>query len=320
MKYAYENLGEDQFENLVVCICKEIFGLGAQGFAKGPDGGRDAKFIGTAQFFPSTSGPWQGTTIIQAKHVNAYNKSFSDPDFFGNQKSVLGDELPKIKALRENGELDNSIFFSNRKLTATTESRLRNVIASECGLPQESIALQDVFAIEAILKKFPTIVDAAGIDPVDCPLGVSPDELAEVIDAFSAHSTTLKDVVVALPTVRVSLVDKNELNAMSKKYSAELSRRHLKDVGNVKAFLELPENDFIREKFQAAVNDFQLEIIAKRKDYQTFDNVLQALKAVLIGRDELLRRNKRLTELLLFYMYWNCDIGKKGEEDHATPN
>ena len=43
MKYAYEDLGEDQFENLIVCICKEIFGIGTQGFAKGPDGGRDAR-------------------------------------------------------------------------------------------------------------------------------------------------------------------------------------------------------------------------------------------------------------------------------------
>ncbi|MDL2279664.1 hypothetical protein LJC15_03245 [Desulfovibrio sp. OttesenSCG-928-G11] len=98
---------------------------------------------------------------------------------------------------------------------------------------------------------------------------------------------------------------------MSTEYSAELSSRHLKDVWTVKVFLGLPENDFVREKFQLAVDEFQLEIIAKRKDYQFFDNVLQTLKTILVGRDEVLRKNKRLTELLLFYMYWNCDIGKK---------
>lgn len=320
MKYAYENLGEDQFENLVVCISREIFGIGAQAFAKGPDGGRDAKFIGTSQFFPSTASPWVGTTIIQAKHVNAYNKSFSDQDFYGNQKSVLGDELPKIKKLRQQGELDNYILFSNRKLTATTESKLKNVIASECSLPHESIALQDVHAIEAILKIFPRIVESANIDPVDSPLGASPDELAEVIDAFAAHMSIAKDVIIAPPTERISLESKNKLNSMSKEYSAELSRRHLKDVGTVRLFLGLPENDFVREKFQSAVDEFQSEIIAKRKDYQSFDNVLQALKTILVGRDEVLRKNKRLTELLLFYMYWDCDIGKKTEEDNDTSN
>ncbi|MDL2279665.1 hypothetical protein LJC15_03250 [Desulfovibrio sp. OttesenSCG-928-G11] len=183
-----------------MCISREIFGIGAQGFAKGPDGGRDAKFVGISQFFPSTASPWTGTTIIQAKHVNAYNKSFSDQDFYGNQKSVLGDELPKIKKLRQQGELDNYILFSNRKLTATTESKLKNIIASDCNLPHESIALQDVHTIEAILKMFPRIIESAKIDPVDSPLSASPDELAEVIDAFSSHMSSVKDVVVAPPT------------------------------------------------------------------------------------------------------------------------
>lgn len=320
MKYAYENFGEDQFENLVVCICREIFGIGAQGFAKGPDGGRDAKFIGTSQFFPSTASPWKGTTIIQAKHVSAYNKSFSDQDFYGNQKSVLGDEIPKIKKLRQQGELDNYVLFSNRKLTATAESKLKNIIALECSLPHESIALQDVHAIEAILKIFPRIVESAKIDPIDSPLGASPDELAEVIDAFAVHLSNIKNVTLAPPTERISLENKNELNSMSKEYSAELSRRHLKDTGTVKNFLGLPENDLVRENFQLAVNEFQSEIIAKRKDYQSFDRVLQALKTILIGRDEILRKNNRLTELLLFYMYWNCDIGKKTEEDNDTSN
>lgn len=319
MKYAYEDLGEDQFENLIVCICKEIFGIGTQGFAKGPDGGRDAKFVGTAQLFPSTASPWSGTTIIQAKHVNAYNKSFSDPDFYGNKKSVLGDELPKIKKLRERGELDNYLLFSNRKLTANAESMLSGIIASECNIPITSISLQGVYGIEGFLKQFATIAESAGIDLIDSPLFVNPDDLAEVIGSFVSH-LSVKDVIVSPPTERISLEKKNRINAMSQEYFVELSRRHLKDVGEVKSFLELPENDFIREKFQLAVDDFQSEAIAKRKDYQSFDNVLQALKKSLIGRDELLRRNKRLTELLLFYMYWNCDIGKKTEDDHAASN
>jgi hypothetical protein len=66
MKYAYENLGDEQFENLVVCLCQHLFGVSVQGFAKGPDGGRDAKFVGTAEMHPSKANPWVGTTIIQA--------------------------------------------------------------------------------------------------------------------------------------------------------------------------------------------------------------------------------------------------------------
>ncbi len=64
MKFAYEDLSEDQFEQLVVLLCQRLLGMGVQGFAKGVDGGRDAKFVGTAELLPSKAAPWTGTIII----------------------------------------------------------------------------------------------------------------------------------------------------------------------------------------------------------------------------------------------------------------
>jgi len=87
MKYAYEDLSPEQFEKLVVLLCKRLLGISVQGFAKGPDAGKDAKFVGTAEIFPSKSAPWGGTTIIQAKHTNGYNKHFSESDFFSTTGS-----------------------------------------------------------------------------------------------------------------------------------------------------------------------------------------------------------------------------------------
>lgn len=70
MKYAYENLSPEQFETLVTLICQELLGISVQGFATGPDGGRDARFEGTAQLHPSVSEPWKDRVVIQAKHTN----------------------------------------------------------------------------------------------------------------------------------------------------------------------------------------------------------------------------------------------------------
>ena len=53
MKFAYEDLSDDQFEVLIVLLCQRLLGISVQGFAKGPDGGRDAKFVGTAELHPS---------------------------------------------------------------------------------------------------------------------------------------------------------------------------------------------------------------------------------------------------------------------------
>ena len=49
MKFTYEDLSDGQFENLIVFLCQHLFGISVQGFAKGPDGGCDAKFVGTAE-------------------------------------------------------------------------------------------------------------------------------------------------------------------------------------------------------------------------------------------------------------------------------
>jgi len=44
---------------------------------------------------------------------------------------------------------------------------------------------------------------------------------------------------------------------------------------------------------------------------------MEYLLALLFKRDPLLSANKRLTRAMLFYMYWNCDIG---EGDDAEAN
>lgn len=82
MKYAFEDLSDDQFEQLIVYLCQHLLGIAVQGFAKDPDGGRDAKFVGVAELFPSRRSPWKGTVIVQAKHTNGYNKHFSESDFY----------------------------------------------------------------------------------------------------------------------------------------------------------------------------------------------------------------------------------------------
>src|SRR4030067_440363 len=107
MKFAYEDLGDEQFENLIVFLCKRLLGISVQGFAQGPDGGRDAKFVGTAELHPSKASPWTGTVIIQAKHTNGYNRHFSESDFFSStgKNTVVGKAIPRIKKLRSNNNL-----------------------------------------------------------------------------------------------------------------------------------------------------------------------------------------------------------------------
>jgi hypothetical protein len=310
MRFAYEDFSPSQFENLVVAICQFLFGAGVQGFTAGPDGGRDAKFVGTAELYPSKASPWTGTTIAQAKHTNGYNKAFSELDFYSedNTGTVLGKELPRIKKLRAANGVDHYILFSNRRLTGNAESKLRSIIAKECGLPESSVCLCGIEQLELWLKRFPQAADIAKIDPIDSPLIVSPDDLAEVVEHLAAH---LKNAVSqpVLPTARFSYKQKNELNNMSKEYGKELRVRYLKETQQIKTFLAAPENAELLKRYESAADEFQLQVLAKRKDYQSFDEVINYLIELLLERDPILRANKRLTRTMVFYMYWNCDVG-----------
>ncbi|MDX4956587.1 ABC-three component system protein [Delftia acidovorans] len=321
MKFAYEDLSDDQFEVLIVLLCQRLLGIAVQGFAKGPDGGRDAKFVGTAELHPSKAAPWVGTVIVQAKHTNGYNRSFSELDFYSTSSSntVVGKELPRIKKLREAKQLDHYMLFANRRLTGNSETEIRDQIAAECGVPASSIYLCGLEQLELWLKRFPEVAQEANLDAVDSPLIVSPDDLAEVVQALARQKDGLTALLDDPPTVRVTYEEKNALNNMTAAYAKEQRRKYLKETAQIRTFLAAPENIELLRMYESVVDEFQLKILAKRKDYQTFDEVMEYLVDLLFSRDPVLRQHahKRLTRAILFYMYWNCDIG---EVDDAAAN
>jgi hypothetical protein len=314
LKFAYEDLSEDQFETLIVLLCQRLLGLSVKGFAKGPDGGRDAKFVGTAELLPSTAAPWTGTVIIQAKHTNGYNRHFGETDFYSpkSQGTVIGKELPRIVALRANNQLDHYMLFANRRLAGNADQNITEHIAEECGLPQGSIYLCGLEQLELYMKQFPEVPKLASLDPVDSPLIVSSDELAVVVQAIAGHEADLSTVLDAPTADRTPYEQKNKLNKMSAEYAASLRKRYLKDTEQIRTFLAAPENLEILKSYEVTAEEFQMKIISKRKHFQQFDEIMEYLLQLLFSRDPILsqKQHKRLTRAVLFYMYWNCDVGE----------
>lgn len=314
MMYAYEDLSPEQFEVLVVLLCQRLLGASVKGFAKGPDGGRDAKFVGTAELHPSKAAPWSGIIIIQAKHTNGYNRHFGEGDFYNPKaaNSVLGEEIPRIKKLREEKQIDHYMLFANRRLAGNADADITAYLSSECGLPEASIYLCGVEQLELWLKQFADVAKLAALDPIDSPLIVSSDELAVVVEAIARNEGHVAAALDAPPSDRTSYEQKNILNNMTPEYSKALRKRYLKETRQIGTFLAAPENLDILKSYEAVVEEFQLKIIAKRKEHQSFDAVMEYLLDLLFDRDPILRQigHKRLTRAVLFYMYWNCDIGE----------
>lgn len=319
MKYSYENLSPKQFEKLVVLICQKLLGAGVQGFTDGKDGGRDAKFFGTAQVWPSTTAPWSGKIVIQAKHTNGYNKSFSDTDFFSETSATttLGKEVPKISSLIKDNELTHYMLFANRKLSGVVEPKIRNYLVTQCKIETTNISLFGLDDLERHLQSYPEIPKLADLDPVDSPLIISPDDLSNLIEALSSEIDNISKMEATAPTQRTPYPRKNELNNMDKDYAANQKRNYLKETSQIATFLAAPDNLALTAKYSAIVDEFQNKILSKRKEHQSFNELMEYLFDLLIERDGILKSNKRLTRVMLFYMYWHCDIGLNDENTES---
>ena len=173
--------------------------------------------------------------------------------------------------------------------------------------------------LEIWLKRFPQVARIADLDPIDSPLIVSSDDLAEIVQALARQRERIAELLDDSPIARVTYQEKNELNHMSEEYARALRRNYLKETATIRTFLAAPENLDILRLYESTVEEFEFRIIAKRRDYQTFDDVMEYLLDLLFERDPILRQtaHKRLTRALLFYMYWNCDIGRT---EHAAAN
>ncbi|MGB6786570.1 MAG: ABC-three component system protein, partial [Candidatus Acidiferrales bacterium] len=184
-----------------------------------------------------------------------------------------------------------------------------------CGVPPDSIYLCGVEQLEIWMKTFPDVPKLAALDLVDSPLIISPDDLAEIIQALARNKEQVRAAFDDPPTPRVPYEYKNKLNYMTKEYATAQRRLYLKETPQIHAFLAAPENVELLSMYESVVDEFELKIIAKRKAYQTFDEVMEYLIDLLFGRDVVLRQHahKRLTRAVLFYMYWNCDIGENGD-------
>ncbi len=309
----YFDLSDHQFEKIVVAVGQRLFGPGLSGFAKGKDGGRDAKFKGTAQCYPSSAVPWNGCTIIQAKHTNGVNASFSDNAMCNsdNKTGIVFVETPKIKALYDSKEAQNYLLVSNRKLSAMAEQKITKQIAEETGLPIENIAIAGTQQLDDWLELFPDAKSSLSINPLDSPLIVDPDDLAHTIEGFSeALSVASGDEDKSTPTPRTTLSEKNFLNNMTDEFEQALRKLYLELTSDIRMFLSDPKNEDFRISYQEAAEEFNLKIVAKRNEYDAFDDVFNYLVDLLLDRSGILRTNKRLTRAMLYYMYWNCDIGR----------
>ncbi len=307
MRYPLYNMTSDDFENLVVLICHYILGAAVSPFAKGKDGGKDGKFVGKANCFPSETNPWNGKIIMQAKHTSAANASCSDSAF----RSIVKDNvIPSIIELKGRNEIDYYILFTNRKLTGIQECNLTNTISDKTGIPVQICAEEQ---IQKYLQVYPEVVRAAKLQQLLLPFDFDETDIKSVL--LSLHTYVKNGQLSSLTFTSFEypgIEKKNELNNMGKAYFNDIQCNSLDDFAKIRNFLEDPINEELLDYYNDAASELSAKIALYRGQFDELGEAIEQIHSKIVEhQQDCVSGKKRLLRTLLHYMYCNCDIGLK---------
>ena len=308
----YDSNSKD-FEKLVALICEEILGTGTIVFSDGKDGGRDAKFNGTANRYPSEANPWNGKIIIQAKHTTKPEASCSDGDF----KTILKKECKSLKKLKDDGRVDYYLLFTNRKLTGVQDPQIEDFFEKGVGVKNNILGEE---RIQLWLQKYPEIAKKLGLHKLLMPLQFYEKDLQEIVIAFSEVKISKEELGwIQSDLTKIPIEEKNRLNNLSKEYFDNVLKKSFSDFEKIKSFLEDPKNYDYKSKYDNTISDLQEEITINRNEYHFFEEVLNHLYKLTVDQNNnQLLMKRRLIRVFLHYMYFYCDIGRKVSENAET--
>lgn len=313
MDYRLELLDDKKFEDLTNTICQKILGTGIIVFSEGKDGGRDGKFTGTANNFPSNTEPWKGKFIIQAKKTSNSQASCSDSDF----EKLINLEIPKIKKLKQDGLIDNYLIFTNRKYSGLKGEKLLEKIKKETGLENIEIigkkTINDIY-----LNQNKDIVKLFELDKHHIPFDFSDEEIKDIILEFKKQLHEIADTIkakveeVKYDFDKIEIEEKNLKNLLSKEYyENEILGKSLLEFSNIQGFLEDEKNSDLRDYYFDITTELSGLITLKRDNFHIFDEILVFIYHKIADGSKELKGGKRHIYTLLHYMYMNCEIGLK---------
>jgi len=313
MDYRLENINDNCFEMIVNTICQKILGTGIIEFAHGKDGGRDGKFIGAAQNYPSTKDSWSGKFIIQAKHTESPIASCSDKEF----ERTIDKEIVKIKELKANGEIDNYLLFTNRKYPAIKGERLVNKIIAETGIENCAIIGKEVINNQ-YLNSNKDIVKQYGLHLNHIPFDFSDEEIKEIILAFKEQLPEIKEEIkeevnkLKQDFTFIDKKEKNKKNKLSEEYFNEhIAGNSLMDFRKIEQFLNNPVNEDLKEYYFDTAHELNQIISLNRDNFGLFEELFVFIYKLICDGSTHLKGSKRHVTTFLHYMYYECLIGKK---------
>lgn len=113
------------------------------------------------------------------------------------------------------------------------------------------------------------------------------------------------------PEQRITPSQKNKANGLRDEYFKKQMQPAMVDFPSVRRFLGHPENQPYVRLYEDTASELEAKLDAWAEPEIPFERLLEVLIGRLVDRDVDLRKNRKLTRTVVFYMYCNCDIAKR---------
>ena len=106
--------------------------------------------------------------------------------------------------------------------------------------------------------------------------------------------------------------EKNKKNRLGEEYfQNEIVAKSLMDFKKIERFLELPQNEELKDYYFDVVSELSNLISIKRDNFDAFEEIFRSIYKMVCDGSKELKGTKRHVTTFLHYMYYNCEIGLK---------
>lgn len=186
-------------------------------------------------------------------------------------------------------------------------------LQDENGIPINNQTSKDNSTINNINNQNNTYVF-----PEDKIIRFYEEDIKNIIIYFSKEIDNIcDDISEDVDFMNIPLLEtKNCLNNLSNDYFKNIKEDHMQYFYKIDNFLKDPKNKLYLKMYSNTIHELKLKITSFRKDYGEFDRIFIVLYDYTFNKhEEELRLDRNFIFVFLHFMYCNCDIGKRCEEE-----
>jgi hypothetical protein len=141
---------------------------------------------------------------------------------------------------------------------------------------------------------------------------ITPQDIAKVLKEFSTQNPDLiKNISASIKAIRrTDFPLKNKINNLSEGYIKLIQQESLPFFEQFVNFLKQFENREFKKIYYNIASDLQKIILVKRGDFEQFDQIFETIEATCKEQVPNLLSDRRTLQILLHFMYFQCDIGE----------